>query len=81
MLEESAGMKIQLPRPLPFSGLRCRLALKTDLKSGVRIVTEKRNPRLVSYLFAEPICQKLTNYAVVHAILAGVPPPPLSAGV
>jgi hypothetical protein len=32
-------------------GVYGRLAVKTDLKSGVRIVTEQRNPRLVSYLF------------------------------
>lgn len=54
MLEESAGMR-STARPsrslFRTIGVYGRLALKTDLKSGVRIVTEQRNPRLVSYLF------------------------------
>jgi hypothetical protein len=54
MLEERAGMRsTSCPGRCLFRalGVHGRLALKTDLKSGVRIVTEKRNPRLVSYLF------------------------------
>jgi hypothetical protein len=35
----------------PTLGVHGRLALKTHLKSGVRIVSEQRTPRLVSYLF------------------------------
>ena len=54
MLEESAGMR-STARPsrslFRTIGVYGRLALKTDLKSGVRIVTEQRNPRLVMYLF------------------------------
>jgi hypothetical protein len=54
MLEERAGMR-STARPsrslFPALGVHGRLALKTHLKSGVRIVSEQRNPRLVSYLF------------------------------
>ncbi len=54
MLEERAGMRSTgRPSRSLFRTLRVygRLALQTNLKSGVRIVTEQRNPRLVSYLF------------------------------
>src|SRR5208283_527279 len=42
-----------LPSCSRFRTLRVygRLALQTNLKSGVRIVTEQRNPRLMSHFF------------------------------
>src|SRR5208283_4321828 len=54
MLEERAGMRSTgRPSRSLFRTLRVygRLALQTDLKSGVRTVTEQRNPRLAPYLF------------------------------
>ncbi len=54
MLEECAGMRsTSSPGRCFFRtlGVYGRLALKTDLKSGVRIVTDQRNPRLMSHLF------------------------------
>src|SRR5208283_4212719 len=54
MLEERAGMR-STSRPgrclFRTLGVYGSLALKTDLKSGVRIVTDQRNPRLMSHLF------------------------------
>ena len=54
MLEERAGMRSTgRPSRSLFRTLRVygRLALQTDLKSGVRTVTDERNPRLAPYLF------------------------------
>ena len=54
MLEECARMRsTSSPGRSLFRalGVYGRLALKTDLKSGVRIVTDQRNPRLMSHLF------------------------------
>src|SRR5208282_5944154 len=51
---EGAGMRsTSRPGRSLFRTLRvyARLALQTNLKSGVRIVTDQRNPRLMAYLF------------------------------
>ena len=58
MPEERAGMR-STSRPgrslFPTLLVYRRLALQTNLKSGVRIVTDERNPRLTAHplIFAE----------------------------